>query len=84
MNAPCGEEDRRVPDNLREWRGHHVFDAEGHKIVIWKPSRSSPGTGVPSLATVKLGMPARHRLVFVPVDDAPAGPGYLKVSYDKE
>jgi hypothetical protein len=28
-------------------------------------------------------MPTRHRLVFVPLDQATVGPGYLKVSYDK-
>jgi hypothetical protein len=29
-------------------------------------------------------MPTRHRLVFVPLDHATVGPGYLKVTYDKK
>ncbi len=29
-------------------------------------------------------MPARHRLVFVPLAQATVGPGYLKVSYGKK
>jgi hypothetical protein len=29
-------------------------------------------------------MPTRHRLVFVPLDQATVGPGYLKVGYDKK
>jgi hypothetical protein len=30
------------------------------------------------------GTPTRHRLVFVPLDDAAVGPGYVKVTYDKK
>jgi hypothetical protein len=30
-----------------------------------------------------VGLPTRHRLVFVPLDHATVGPGYLKVGYDK-
>ena len=29
-------------------------------------------------------MPTRHRLVFVPLDQATVGPGYLKVCHDKK
>jgi hypothetical protein len=29
-------------------------------------------------------MPTRHRLVFMPLDQATVGPGYLKVSYDRK
>jgi hypothetical protein len=29
-------------------------------------------------------MPARHRLVFVPLDHATVGPGYLMVSYARK
>jgi hypothetical protein len=41
-------------------------------------------TDLPSFGTVKVGMPTRHRLVFVPLDQATVGPGYLKVCYDKK
>jgi hypothetical protein len=35
-------------------------------------------TDLPSFATVTVGLPTRHRLVFVPLDDATMGPGYVK------
>ena len=31
----------------------------------------------------RVGLPTRHRLVFVPLDQATVGPGYLKVRYEK-
>jgi hypothetical protein len=42
------------------------------------------GTDLPSFGTVKVGMPTRYRLVFVPLNQATVGPGYLKVSYDRK
>jgi hypothetical protein len=69
--------------NIREWRGHDVVDAEGHKIGELEAVYVDTATDLPSFATVKVGMPTRHRLVFVPLDQATVGPGYLKVSYDK-
>ena len=68
--------------NIGEWRGHDVVDAQGHKIGGLKAVYVDTGTGLPSFGTVKAGMPARHRLVLVPVDRATVGPGYLKVCYD--
>lgn len=70
--------------NIREWRGHDVVDAEGHKIGELEAVYVDTGTDLPSFGTVKVGMPTRHRLVFVPLDQATVGPGYLKVSYDKK
>lgn len=35
------------------------------------------------MATVRVGLPTRHRLVFVPLDSATVGPGYVKVAHDK-
>jgi hypothetical protein len=70
--------------NIREWRGHDVVDAQGHKIGELEAVYVDTGTDLPSFATVKVGMPTRHRLVFVPLDQATVGPGYLKVSYDKK
>ncbi|RAG83358.1 hypothetical protein DN069_22850 [Streptacidiphilus pinicola] len=35
------------------------------------------------MTTVQIGMPTQHRLVFVPLNDATVGPGYLKVAYDR-
>lgn len=70
--------------NIQEWRDHDVVDAQHHKIgqleVVYVDTR----TDLPSFGTVRVGMPTRHRLVFVPLDRATVGPGYLKVAYDKK
>ena len=70
--------------DIREWRGHDVVDAEGHKIGELEAIYVDTGTDLPSFGTVKVGMMGRHRLVFVPLDQATVGPGYLKVTYDKK
>ena len=70
--------------DIREWRGHDVVDATGHKIGELEAVYVDTGTDLPSFGTVKVGLPTRHRLVFVPLDQATVGPGYLKVSYDKK
>jgi hypothetical protein len=33
------------------------------------------------VVTVRTGLPSRRRLVFVPLDDALLGPGYVKIAY---
>ncbi len=70
--------------NIREWRGHHVLDAEGRKIGELEAVYVDTSTDQPSFGTVRVGMPTRHRLVFVPLGQATVGPGYLKVSYDRK
>ncbi len=70
--------------NIREWRGHDVVDAQDHKIGELEAVYVDTGTDLPSFGTVKVGMPTRHRLVFVPLDHATVGPGYLKVVYDRK
>jgi hypothetical protein len=70
--------------DIREWRGHDVVDAQGHKIGELEAVYVDTGTDLPSFGTVKVGMPTRHRLVFVPLGQAAVGPGYLKVAYDKK
>jgi hypothetical protein len=69
--------------DIREWRGHDVVDPQGHKIGELEAVYVDTGTDLPSFGTVKVGMPTRHRLVFVPLYQATVGPGYLKVRYDK-
>jgi hypothetical protein len=69
--------------DIREWRGHDVVDVGGHKIGVLEAVYVDTGTDLPSFGTVRVGMPTRHRLVFVPLDQAAVGPGYLKVRYDK-
>ncbi len=70
--------------DIREWRGHDVVDADGHKIGELEAVYVDTSTDLPSFGTVKIGMPTRHRLAFVPLDQATVGPGYLKVRYDRK
>jgi len=69
--------------DIREWRGHDVVDSGGHKIGTLESVYVDTGTDLPAFATVTVGLPTRHRLVFVPLAGATVGPGYLKVSYLK-
>ena len=70
--------------DIREWRGHDVVDAQDHKIGELEAVYVDTVTDLPSFGTVRVGMPTRHRLVFVPLDHATVGPGYVKVIYDKK
>ena len=63
------------PANIREWRGHDVVDAQDHKIGELEAVYVDTGTDLPSFGTVTVGMPTRHRLVFVPLDHATWVPG---------
>ncbi|MEU9188870.1 PRC-barrel domain-containing protein [Streptomyces sp. NPDC048484] len=69
--------------DVREWRDRDVIDAESHKIGVLEAVYVDTTTDEPAMATVRTGLPTRHRLVFVPLDDAITGPDYLKVSYAK-
>ncbi len=69
--------------DIREWRGEDVVDGAGHKIGRLEAVYVDTGTDEPAFATVTVGLPSRHRLVFVPVSGATVGPGYLKVTYPK-
>jgi hypothetical protein len=71
-------------DDIREWRGHEVVDPGGHKIGELEAVYVDTVSDLPSFATVRVGMPSRHRLVFVPLNQATVGPGYLKVCFDKK
>ncbi|MGX5187165.1 PRC-barrel domain-containing protein [Streptomyces avermitilis] len=67
--------------DVREWRNRDVVDTEGHKIGVLEAVYVDTTTDEPAMATVRTGLPTRHRLTFVPLEDAIAGPGYLKVGY---
>ncbi|MEU8525763.1 MULTISPECIES: PRC-barrel domain-containing protein [Streptomyces] len=69
--------------DIREWRTHDVVDLDGRKIGSLEAIYVDTGTDAPSMATVQIGLPTRHRLVFVPLEGATVGPGYLKVNYAK-
>ncbi|MFD9116580.1 PRC-barrel domain-containing protein [Streptomyces bottropensis] len=67
--------------DVREWRNCDVVDSEGHKIGVLEAVYVDTTTDEPAMATVRAGLPARRRLLFVPLEDAIAGPGYVKVGY---
>jgi hypothetical protein len=69
--------------DIREWRTHEVVDPSGRKIGTLEAIYVDTSTDEPAMATVQIGLPTRHRLVFVPLDGAVVGPGYVKVVYDK-
>jgi len=69
--------------DIREWRGHDVVDDAGRKIGTLESVYVDTSTDEPSFATVTVGLPTRHRLVFVPLEAATVGPGYLKVRYPR-
>ncbi|MEU4083157.1 PRC-barrel domain-containing protein [Streptomyces aureus] len=69
--------------DIREWRGHDVVDPGGHKIGTLESVYVDTATDDPSFATVTVGLPTRRRLVFVPLDRATVGPGYLRVAHEK-
>lgn len=71
------------PADLREWRDHAVVDEAGNRIGVLEAVYVDTGTDQPSMATVRTGLPTRHRLVFVPVGDVVAGPDYVRVPYPK-
>jgi PRC-barrel domain protein len=67
--------------DIREWRLHDVVDPKGHKIGLLEAVYVDTTTDEPAVITVRTGLPTRRRLVFVPLDDALLGPGYVKISY---
>jgi hypothetical protein len=69
--------------DIREWRNEDVVDPKGHRIGALEAVYVDTTTDEPAVATVRTGLPTRHRLVFVPLDETVLGPGYLKVSYAK-
>src|SRR5260370_16062294 len=66
--------------DIREWRGHGVVDSSGHKIGTLESVYVDTGTDQPAFAAVTVRLPTRHRLVFLPLPRAPAGPPRLQVT----
>jgi len=70
--------------DIREWRNRNVVDFEGHKIGVLEAVYVDTATDESAMATVRIGLPTRQRLAFVPLGDAILGPDYVKVNYAKE
>ncbi|WP_037909187.1 PRC-barrel domain-containing protein [Actinacidiphila yeochonensis] len=71
------------PADLREWRDREVVDEHDRRIGVLEAVYVDTATDLPSMATVRTGLPTRHRLVFVPVAEAVVGPDYVRVPYDR-
>jgi len=69
--------------DLREWRDCQVVDEDDNRIGVLEAVYVDTGTDLPSMVTVRTGMPTRHRLVFAPVGEAVVGPDYVRVPYAK-
>jgi hypothetical protein len=69
--------------DIREWRGRDVLDASDKKLGTLEAIYVDTTTDEPAFATVRVGMPTRHRLAFVPLAKAQVGPEYIRVAWDK-
>jgi hypothetical protein len=69
--------------DIREWRAHDVVAADGHKIGTLEAVYVDTSTDEPAMVTVQVGLPTRRHLVFVPLNGAVVGPGYVKVDYER-
>ncbi|WP_354644500.1 PRC-barrel domain-containing protein [Kitasatospora camelliae] len=69
--------------DIREWRRHDVVDDRGRRIGTLESVYVDTGTDQAAFGTVTVGLPTRHRLVFVPLADATVGPGYLRVAFPR-
>lgn len=70
--------------DIREWLNQAVVDPGGHKIGELESVYVDTSTDEPAMATVRVGLPTRHRLVFVPLEGATVGPGYVRVAHDRK
>jgi len=70
--------------DIRSWQGTAVLDPEGNKIGTFDSVYVDTASDEPTFATVTIGMPTRHRAVFVPLAGAVVGPGYVKVTHFRD
>lgn len=73
-----------VAENLRDWRGRSVIDGDGDKIGSLEAIYVDTSTDEPAFATIQVGLPGRHRLVFVPLEGATVSPDHVRVRADKK
>lgn len=69
--------------DIREWRNQSVLDQDNRKIGTLESVYVDTATDEPAMATVQIGIPSRHKLVFAPLRDAIVGPGYVRVAYPR-
>ena len=71
-------------DDIRDWRGKDVVDADGSKIGRLEAVYFDTAMQLPTFASVKVGMMGRQRLVFVPLAGARVAPKRVRVMADKK
>jgi hypothetical protein len=71
-------------EDLRDWRGSDVVDAQDSKIGALEAVYFDTATEQPVFATVRVGIVGRHRLVFVPLAGATVAPKHVRVQADKK
>jgi PRC-barrel domain len=71
-------------DDIRDWRGKDVVDADGSKIGRLEAVYFDTAMQLPTFASVKVGMIGRQRLVFVPLAGARVAPMRVRVMADKK
>lgn len=69
--------------DIREWRGQDVVDEKGKRIGTLESVYVETSTDEPFFATVTIGVMAKRRLAFVPLEGSVAGPAYLRVAYPR-
>lgn len=70
-------------ENIRDWREHHVVDPSGSRIGALESVYVDTATDEPAFAAVRIGLPGRRRLTFVPLTGATVAPGHVRVRFDK-
>lgn len=65
--------------DIREWRDRDPVDTEVYEIGVLEAVYVDATDGK-AMATMRIGLPIRHRLAFVPIGDAIVGFGHLKRS----
>ncbi|MFL6136453.1 MAG: PRC-barrel domain-containing protein [Frankiaceae bacterium] len=72
-------------ENIRDWRGRAVVDAQGKKIGELEAVYVDTASDEPSFVTVKVGgLLGKSRLVFVPLDGAMVSPDHVRVTVDRD
>jgi len=71
-------------ENLRDWIGLPVVDAEGSKVGNLESIYFDTSTDAPAFGSVHIGILGGAKLVFVPLVGAVVAPKYLKVTFAKK
>jgi hypothetical protein len=71
-------------ENLRDWIGLPVVDADESKVGTLESLYFDTATDVPAFAAVHIGILGGQKLVFVPLIGAVVAPKFLKVTFPKK